>query len=77
MSLRYCADMAERKRPLDRPAKRLTVEVYDGDEDLVRRARIAALMRGETLRELVLRAVRGEVERLEAGQRRDGVGARA
>jgi hypothetical protein len=68
--------MAERKRPMDRPAKRLTVEVYDGDEDLVRRARIAALVNAETMRELVIRAVRQEVERLEAGQRRDGAGAR-
>ncbi len=50
--------------------RRLTVEVYDGDEDLVRRARIAALRNDETMRELVIRAVRQEVERLEAGQRR-------
>lgn len=55
---------------MDRPAKRLTVEVYDGDEDLVRRARIAALLNDETMRELVIRAVRQEVERLEAGLRR-------
>lgn len=57
--------VAERKRPVDERPKRLTVEVYNGDEDLVRRARIAALRNGETLRDLVLRVVRAEVERLE------------
>lgn len=52
--------------------KRLTVELENnGDRLLVRNARIEATYRGETLRELVLRAVRTEVEKAAAQRGRD------
>lgn len=46
---------------MDTRPKRLTIEVYGEDETLVRRARAAAAMKGESLREWVLRAVKAQL----------------
>lgn len=51
------ATVPPRKRPLDRKNRRVTIEVYEADEELWRRARAAAALDGTTLRELVQRAV--------------------
>lgn len=48
---------------MGKPLKRMTVELYEGDEEtLVRRARAAAAMSGESLREWVLRAIKAQLE---------------
>lgn len=44
---------------------RLNVEIYPDQAGLVRRARILAVTRGETMQALVMRALAAEVERLE------------
>jgi hypothetical protein len=57
-------DVAQRKRPEDERPQRLTIEVY-GDEEitLVRHMRSAAALRGERVREWLLRAIRAQLER--------------
>jgi len=58
-------DVAERKRPEERPA-RLTIEYYGpGEDDLITRMRVSAVQRKEPVRDWMLRAIRNELERLE------------
>lgn len=54
--------MPRKKRPAHgERLPRLNVEVYPDEEALVRRVRAAAAERGETLHDLVMRALRVEV----------------
>jgi hypothetical protein len=56
--------VARRKRgPLDARFPRLTIEVHPEDERLVRRAKSAAVLRGESLREWFLEAIRQRLAR--------------
>jgi uncharacterized protein (DUF1778 family) len=55
--------VALRKRPEGRKNPRVTIEVYDQDRDLIRRAKIAAVSAGVTLREWLLEAARQRLER--------------
>lgn len=58
-------DVAERKRPEERPS-RLVVEYYGpGEEELVLRLRLSAVRRKEPVREWVLQAIRERLARLE------------
>ena len=57
-------DVAPRKRgPGDARFPRLTIEVHPEDERLVRRAKSAAVLRGEPLREWFLEAIRQRLAR--------------
>jgi uncharacterized protein (DUF1778 family) len=47
--------------PKNRP--RLTVELFPGEEELVREVRAYAIRRGQSLRDFVLDAVRAKLER--------------
>jgi hypothetical protein len=55
--------VAERKRPIGRKNPRVTIEVYEQDAEVVRRAKIAAVTAGVTLREWFLEAARLRLER--------------
>ena len=55
--------VAERKRPIGRKNPRVTIEVYEQDAETVRRAKIAAVTAGVTLREWFLEAARLRLER--------------
>jgi hypothetical protein len=53
-----------RKRPEGERPTRLTIEVYEPDADLLlRQMRAAAALRGEPVREWLLRAIRAQLER--------------
>jgi hypothetical protein len=57
-------DVAPRQRwPVGARFPRLTIEVHPEDERLVRRARSAAVLRGEPLREWLLEAIRQRLAR--------------
>lgn len=66
-----CAVPRRKKADADRGRlyPRLNVEVYPDELETVRRARMLALARGETMQALVLRALAAEVERLERKDR--------
>jgi hypothetical protein len=60
------ADVAKRKRPEGERPGRLVVEYYTAEElVLVRRMRIAAVVRGERVRDWVLEAIRQRLAREE------------
>ena len=62
-------DVAERKRPEERPS-RLTIEYYGpGEDELITRMRVSAVQRKEPVRDWVLRAIRHELERLDRQDR--------
>ena len=53
-----------RKRPEGERPTRLTIEVYEEDAALLmRRMRAAAAMRGEPVRQWLMRAIRAQLER--------------
>lgn len=55
-----------RKRPEGSRPTRFTFEVYDAETELLmRRMRAAAALRGEPVREWLLRAIRAQLEREE------------
>jgi hypothetical protein len=57
-----------RKRPEGRRPARVTIEVYEADAvQLMRRMRAAAALRGEPVREWLLRAIRAQLEREREG----------
>ena len=59
--------VAERKRPEGERPSRLTIEYYGpGEDELITRLRVSAVQRKEPVRDWVLRAIRHELERLEA-----------
>jgi hypothetical protein len=59
-------DVAPRKRPVGvERLPRLTIEVHPEDEMLVRRAKSAAVLRGESLRDWFIEAIRQRLEREE------------
>jgi hypothetical protein len=62
--------VAERKRPEGERPERLAIEYYTPEEvTLVRRVRAQAALRGERVREWVLRALRTQLEREEREER--------
>lgn len=61
--------MPPRKRPLDRKNRRLTIEVYAEDEEVLHRARVAAVEQRVPLREWIFEAIRRHLER--QGDQRD------
>jgi hypothetical protein len=61
--------MPARKRPLDRKNRRVTIEVYEDDEEVWHRVRVAAAEERVSVRELVTAVMRDWLEREE--RRRD------
>lgn len=57
------APMPPRKRPLDRKNRRVTIEVYEEEEETIHRFRMAALAARMTLREWLIQAGVEKVER--------------
>jgi len=62
------AAVAKRKRPEGERPDRITLEYYgEAEIALVRRMRVAAVLRGERVRDWVLEAIRQRLEREEEG----------
>ena len=60
--------VAPRKRPEGAERfPRMTIEVHPEDEQTIRRAKSAAVLRGESLREWFLEAIRQRLEREPGG----------
>lgn len=59
--------MPPRKRPLDRKNRRVTIEVYEEDEEVWHRVRVAAVEERVSVRELVTAVMRDWLEKRERG----------
>lgn len=58
-----------RRRPLDRRNRRVVIEVYEEDEDVWHRVRVAAAQDRVSVRELATAVMRDWLEREEARRR--------